>query len=39
MHVVFSMLILPFFVFYYQHHDVMLRLCEGGKWELAKLKE
>lgn len=27
------------FVFYYQHHDVMLRLCEGGQWELAKLKE
>ncbi|KAA0704499.1 ATP-binding cassette sub-family D member 4 PMP70-related protein [Triplophysa tibetana] len=22
-----------------KHHDVILRLCEGGKWELAKLKE
>ncbi|KAK7123437.1 hypothetical protein R3I93_021761 [Phoxinus phoxinus] len=22
-----------------KHHDVMLRLCEGGQWELTKLRE
>lgn len=28
-----------FFVFFKQHHDIMLRLCGGGQWELTKLKE
>ncbi len=27
------------FVFFKQHHDIMLRLCGGGQWELTKLKE
>ncbi len=28
-----------FFVFFKQHHDIMLRLCGGGQWELTKLKK
>ncbi|ROI16408.1 ATP-binding cassette sub-family D member 4 [Anabarilius grahami] len=27
------------FVLFKQHHDVMLRLCGGGQWEVIKLKE
>ncbi len=26
-------------LFFKQHHDIMLRLCGGGQWELTKLKE